>query len=82
MICTASGALSNVVLNLWLIPLLGIMGAAWATVASQAIAAWLLGYFLQEIKISSKMIAKAIFSSILIYPCYKSVKNILKEANE
>ena len=82
MVCTVSGALANVVLNIWLIPLLGIMGAAWATVASQAIAAWLLGYFLQEIKISSKMIAKAIISSILIYPCYKSVKNILKEANE
>jgi len=78
MVCTVSGALANVVLNIWLIPLLGIMGAAWATVASQAIAAWLLGYFLQEIKISSKMIAKAIISSILIYPCYKSVKNILK----
>jgi len=81
MICTTSGAVSNIILNIWLIPVLGIMGAAWATIISQAIAAWLLGYFLKDIRISSVMIYKSIISAILIYPCYKSVKNIIREAN-
>lgn len=38
---TALGAVVNVGLNLWLIPLYGPVGAALATVASQAAAAWL-----------------------------------------
>jgi O-antigen/teichoic acid export membrane protein len=38
---TALGAFSNVILNLWLIPAYGVIGAAIATVLSQAIAALL-----------------------------------------
>ena len=38
---TVLGAVANVALNLWLIPLYGAIGAALATVASQALAAWL-----------------------------------------
>jgi O-antigen/teichoic acid export membrane protein len=38
---TVLGALSNVALNLWLIPVYGEVGAAWATVISYAIAAFI-----------------------------------------
>lgn len=42
---TCSGAVANVALNFFFIPRWGGLGAAWATVASQAIAAWLASYF-------------------------------------
>ncbi len=38
---TVLGAIANIGLNMWLIPLYGSVGAAIATVISQAIAAWL-----------------------------------------
>lgn len=38
---TVLGAIANIALNLWLIPLYGAVGAAIATVISQSIAAWL-----------------------------------------
>lgn len=38
---TAAGAIVNVALNLWLIPIYGAVGAAVATVISQATASWL-----------------------------------------
>ncbi len=38
---TVVGAIANVGLNMWLIPLYGSVGAAIATIVSQAIAAWL-----------------------------------------
>lgn len=38
---TAIGAVANVILNLWLIPIYGAIGAAIATVISQAMASWL-----------------------------------------
>jgi len=82
MIFTGSGAITNILLNLWLIPTMGIMGAAWATVISQIIAAWLLGYFFDDIRISSKMIFKSIISSLLVYPVINSVRNVIKEAYE
>jgi PST family polysaccharide transporter len=42
---TCAGAVANVALNFVFIPRWGGLGAAWATVASQAIAAWLASYF-------------------------------------
>ena len=45
---TTLGAIANVVLNLWLIPLHGAVGAAIATVLSQAIAAWLFDFLQSE----------------------------------
>lgn len=38
---TLLGAVTNIALNLWWIPLYGVVGAALATVASQIVAAWL-----------------------------------------
>jgi polysaccharide transporter, PST family len=41
LITTLLGAATNVALNLWLIPRYGGLGAAWATLAAQAVAAYL-----------------------------------------
>jgi O-antigen/teichoic acid export membrane protein len=41
LLTTLLGAVTNVALNLWLIPRYGGLGAAWATLASQAVAAYL-----------------------------------------
>jgi Na+-driven multidrug efflux pump len=59
---------------------MGIMGAAWATVISQAIAAWVLASVFTETKIAFKMSTKAILNSLLIYPVLKSLKRIMDEA--
>lgn len=45
---TTSGAVVNVLLNLWLIPPLGAMGAAYATLASFAVSHWLAGALAPE----------------------------------
>lgn len=42
---TASGALANVVLNLWLLPLYGGVGAAIATLIAYALSAWVANLF-------------------------------------
>ena len=39
-----AGALTNVLLNLWLIPAYGAQGAAWATIVSYGVAGWLAFY--------------------------------------
>lgn len=41
LIFTLSGALANIALNIWLIPEIGFMGAAWATLASYSLMALL-----------------------------------------
>jgi O-antigen/teichoic acid export membrane protein len=80
MVFTLAGAAANILLNMWLIPIMGIMGAAWATVISQAIAAWVLASVFTETKIAFKMSTKAILNSLLIYPVLKSLKSIMEEA--
>ena len=42
---TTAGAILNVALNWLLIPRYGAVGAAWATLAAQAVAAWLSSFF-------------------------------------
>ena len=42
MVTQLSGAVANVILNLWLIPLYGAVGAAYATVISYAVAGYLI----------------------------------------
>jgi O-antigen/teichoic acid export membrane protein len=81
MIFTVTGALSNVVLNLWLIPISGIMGAVWATVISQAISAWLCAGIFKNTRIAFIMHTRSIVNAILIYPAIRSIKNIFREAN-
>lgn len=54
-----SGALVNVILNYFLIPIIGGYGAAIATLASQFIANIITPIFFKEIRINTKMIFKA-----------------------
>ncbi|MDD3187684.1 MAG: flippase [Bacilli bacterium] len=55
------GASSNIILNLFLIPIYGIMGAAVATLISQVLSNIVSFAFLKKTRILSKMILKSIF---------------------
>jgi O-antigen/teichoic acid export membrane protein len=58
---TSIGAVSNIILNLYLIPVLGINGAAFATLISQFIAVILGPFFIKQTRISVYMLLKSIF---------------------
>ncbi|OBZ34630.1 flippase [Methanohalophilus sp. DAL1] len=55
------GAVSNIALNLYLIPIHGINGAAFATLISQFIAVILGPFFIKQTRISVYMLLKSIF---------------------
>ena len=80
MIFTISGGISNIFLNLWLIPKIGIMGAAIATVISQIISAWFLSVIIKKTRKAFFMQLKSITRAILIYPMIKSARKIYNEA--
>lgn len=80
MLFTLVGAVSNVALNIWLIPIWGIIGAAWATVISYVISAWATGIFLNKTRVAFFMQGKAILRAIMIIPIYNSLMSIHKEA--
>lgn len=52
---TAAGALINLGLNLLLIPRYGIVGAAWATVAAQVVAAWFSSFWFAATRECARM---------------------------
>ncbi len=63
---TVIGAVASVILNLQLIPILGIVGAAYSTVISQAFAAFISNLFFDKTRsISIKMIKSANAISLL-----------------
>ena len=55
-----SAALSNVVLNLLLIPLFGCAGAAVASLAAQVITTMVTPFFIRELKPNAKLMVEAI----------------------
>jgi len=57
---TLAGAVVNVLLNLVLIPRWGGLGAAWATVASYALAAWLASYLHAAVRPTAAMQTRAL----------------------
>lgn len=57
---TCAGAVANVLLNLVLIPRLGGMGAAIATVASYALAAWVCSYLHPAVRPTARMQTRAL----------------------
>ena len=57
---TVAGAIVNVLLNLALIPRWGGLGAAYATVVSYALAAWLASYFHREVRAVAAMQTRAL----------------------
>ena len=54
-----AGALTNVLLNLWWIPIYGATGAAWATVISYGVAGWLAFYLPVETRGLARQMAAA-----------------------
>lgn len=57
---TAAGAVANVGLNFIFIPRWGGLGAAWATVISYALAAWLASYFHPSVRATAAMQTRAL----------------------
>jgi O-antigen/teichoic acid export membrane protein len=73
---TASGAVVTVAVNLWLLPIMGIAGAAWATLASYAtmtVVSYLLGqrrfpvpYDLRQMTLLTVMVALIAFAAYFV----------------
>lgn len=57
---TLAGAGLNIALNLWLIPTHGAVGAAVATVISQAVAAWISSFFSSAVQVNGAMQTRAL----------------------
>ena len=62
---TLSGAGVNVLLNLWLIPRYGPVGAAWATVAAQAVSVWFTSFLWSRTRSIGWMQTKALLVPVL-----------------
>lgn len=80
MVFTLAGAAANILLNIWLIPLMGIMGASWATVISYFVSAWLMAILFKQTRISFYMLGKAITKALFIFPAIKSFRNVFEDA--
>lgn len=57
---TTAGAVVNVGLNFWLIPRWGGLGAAYATLISYALAAWLASYVHPAVRITARLQTRAL----------------------
>lgn len=82
MIFTITGALINIILNLILIPSLGGVGAAWATLISYLISAYLSGVCFKGTRIAFRMQTKATLHAILIVPVLVMILKNLRERND
>lgn len=72
MIYTVCGAITNIILNYLLIPLMGGYGAALATLITQIIVVLIVPFFFKETRISSIMILKAFkLEGVLVNKFYK-----------
>ncbi len=60
LVTTAAGAVVNILLNIVAIPRWGGVGAAWATVASYGLAAWLASYFHSAVRAIAAMQTRAL----------------------
>ena len=78
MYAALAGAISNVALNLILIPRFGILGAAWATLLSQFFAAYLTGIAVPEVRKVFWQMTSAIFVPFRMSQVARNVQTILK----
>ena len=76
MIFNLSGAIVNILLNVFFIPRYGILGAAWATVISQALSATFLAILFHKTRVMFFMHIKSITGVLLLFPAYKDIKEI------
>lgn len=63
---TVAGAVTNVILNLFLIKFFGAIGAAWATIISQMLAAFLMAGFIPRARPIFRVMIKAFFPFLLL----------------
>ncbi len=61
LINTCVGAFINIVLNLYLIPVYGVNGAAYATLVSYGFSAYIMNYFWSETRSNFLMLSKSLF---------------------
>lgn len=80
MVFMVIGACSNIVLNVWLIPNYGIVGAAWATIFSQGLSSWFLTIIFAKTRIVFYMHTKSLVKALLIIPSFATFRQILTEA--
>lgn len=73
------GAFVNVGLNFLFIPKYGILGAAWATLISQALSASVLALLFKKTRLMFFMHFKSIINALMLYPAYRSLKEMYKE---
>lgn len=65
-IVNLSGAILNVALNFVLIPHLGLLGAAWASLATQIFANFLIGFILRPIRENNRLLLGALNPKTLL----------------
>lgn len=76
---TVLGALVNVLMNYWLIPIYGGTGAAWATVVAYAIAAYIAYLFWPQLRSTGWQLTLAILLPFRIRKAVAQVSNILTD---
>ena len=60
------GAISNIILNLLLIPVFGICGAAWATLITQILTNILFPFFFKDLRENSILIMKSVLYPVKV----------------
>lgn len=74
-IINLSGALGNVILNLILIPIMGVNGAAVASLCTQIFANVIIGYIVRPISFNNKLMVRGLNPKHIV----DMVKNIRKK---
>ena len=77
MIAAIAGAVSNIGLNVLLIPGLGIAGAAWATVGSQVISSYASGYFASDVRPTFVQMTRALVAPLRLHTFVRQTRQIL-----
>lgn len=65
LVSTLAGAVLNVMLNLWLIPSYGPLGAAWATLGAYALAAWGASWLHPQVRANAVLQTRALLVPLL-----------------
>lgn len=75
LVINVSGALTNIILNAILIPLMGIVGAAIASLITQIFTNFIMGYIIKPMRENNKLIIASLNPKILL----GSIKGMLKK---
>jgi O-antigen/teichoic acid export membrane protein len=59
LMCDVCGAITNLALNLWLIPSFGAMGASWATAVAYGVSFFLINFFHPDLRKYNKNMLSA-----------------------